>query len=73
MPHLAHLLTDPASPGSNRADAFDVVIPSLPGSPVCDRMRGYGPRVVRVDRGLGFDPAGESAADIGLDGRSGTA
>jgi pimeloyl-ACP methyl ester carboxylesterase len=39
---LVPLLTDPASHGGNPADAFDVVIPSLPGYGFSDPCQGRG-------------------------------
>jgi pimeloyl-ACP methyl ester carboxylesterase len=39
---LVPLLTDPASHGGDPADAFDVVIPSLPGYGFSDPLQGPG-------------------------------
>jgi pimeloyl-ACP methyl ester carboxylesterase len=48
MMRIIPLLTDPASHGGSSADAFDVVIPSLPGYGFSDRPTGPGMNVFRV-------------------------
>jgi len=42
------MLTDPASYGGSSRDAFDVVIPSLPGYGFSDRSAGPGMNVFRI-------------------------
>lgn len=48
MMRIIPLLTDPASHGGSAADAFDVVIPSLPGYGFSDRPAAPGMNVFRV-------------------------
>jgi pimeloyl-ACP methyl ester carboxylesterase len=48
MMQVIPLLTDPASYGGSSSDAFDVVIPSLPGYGFSDRPAGPGMNVFRV-------------------------
>jgi pimeloyl-ACP methyl ester carboxylesterase len=48
MMRIIPLLTDPASYGGSSSDAFDVVIPSLPGYGFSDRPAGPGMNVFRV-------------------------
>src|SRR4051794_22307058 len=67
------LLTDPAAHGADPADAFDVVIPSLPGFGYSDKPRGPGMHVRRIaglwsrlmTAGLGFDRFGAAGGDLG--------
>jgi len=70
--HLLPLLADPGAHGGDPADAFDVVVPSLPGF-------GFSPAPVREDTssreiaelwhglmsGLGYDYFGAQGGDIG--------
>jgi pimeloyl-ACP methyl ester carboxylesterase len=48
MVGIIPLLTDPASHGASSGDAFDLVIPSLPGFGFSDRPTGPGTNVFRV-------------------------
>jgi pimeloyl-ACP methyl ester carboxylesterase len=48
MLRIIPLLTDPASYGGSSADAFDVVVPSLPGYGFSDRPAAPGMNVFRV-------------------------
>ena len=48
MMRIIPLLTDPASYGGSSSDAFDVVIPSLPGYGFSDRPAATGVNVFRV-------------------------
>jgi pimeloyl-ACP methyl ester carboxylesterase len=48
MMRIIPLLTDPASYGGSSSDAFDVVIPSLPGYGFSDRPAGPGMNVFRI-------------------------
>ena len=48
MMRIIPLLTDPASYGGSSTDAFDVVIPSLPGYGFSDRPAGPGMNVFRI-------------------------
>ena len=48
MMRIIPLLTDPASYGASSSDAFDVVIPSLPGYGFSDRPAATGVNVFRV-------------------------
>ncbi len=71
MLDLISLLVDPASHGGDPADAFDVVVPSLPGYGFSDRpvRRGTpGPwheLWARLMQGLGYERYGAHAGDIG--------
>jgi pimeloyl-ACP methyl ester carboxylesterase len=69
---LVGLLTDPASHGGDPADAFDVVIPSLPGYGFSDPLPGRGSssripglwaRLMREI--LGYERFGAHGGDIG--------
>jgi epoxide hydrolase len=69
---LIPLLTDPASYGGDPADAFDVVIPSLPGYGFSDPLRGRGSanRVPQLwaklmTDALGYERFGAHGGDIG--------
>jgi pimeloyl-ACP methyl ester carboxylesterase len=69
---LIPLLTDPERHGGDLADAFDVVIPSLPGYAFSEPLRDPGgsrhiPRLwVRLMRDiLGYDRFGAHGGDIG--------
>jgi pimeloyl-ACP methyl ester carboxylesterase len=69
---LVPLLTDPASHGGDAADAFDVVIPSLPGYGFSDPLQGRGSAnrvpelwaTLMVDA-LGYPRFGAHGGDIG--------
>jgi pimeloyl-ACP methyl ester carboxylesterase len=65
-------LTDPASHGGRAEDAFDVVVPSLPGYGFSDipRQRGYDPEkiatmFVELMARLGYTRYGVQASDFG--------
>ena len=65
-------LTDPASHGGRPEDAFDVVVPSLPGYGFSDipRQRGYDPQkiatmFVELMARLGYTRYGVQASDFG--------
>jgi pimeloyl-ACP methyl ester carboxylesterase len=65
-------LTDPAAHGGDAADAFDLVIPSLPGYGFSDRPREPGMDVMRVAalfarlmEGLGYQHWGAQGGDWG--------
>jgi pimeloyl-ACP methyl ester carboxylesterase len=69
---LVGLLTDPASHGGDPADAFDVVIPSLPGYGFSDPLQGQGssnqvPRLWAqlMSEVLGYERFGAHGGDIG--------
>lgn len=66
------LLTDPGAHGADPADAFDVVVPDMPGFGHSDRARGAAPDAVAVAglwaglmAGLGYDRFGAAGGDIG--------
>jgi pimeloyl-ACP methyl ester carboxylesterase len=67
------LLTDPAAHGGDPADAFDVVIPSLPGFGYSDKPRTPGMHVQRIaglwnelmTGVLGYDRFGAAGGDLG--------
>jgi pimeloyl-ACP methyl ester carboxylesterase len=64
------LLTDPASHGGDPADAFDVVVPSLPGYGFSDHVTWRGPwnthgRWAALMRGLGYERFGAQGGDVG--------
>jgi len=71
---LIPLLTDPAGHGANPADAFDVVVPSLPGHLFSD-LPAEGPLTrpriadawVRLMDALGYERFGAYGGDIGAD------
>ena len=72
LEQLIPLLTDPASHGADPADAFDVVVPSLPGYGFSGRPTrpGFGPEHVaelwvRLMEGLGYQRFGTQASDWG--------
>jgi len=71
MLDLIPLLTDPGAHGGDPVDAFDVVVPSLPGYGFSDRptRRGVpGPWYAlwaRLMEGLGYDRYGAHAGDVG--------
>ena len=70
---LAALLADPAAHGSDPADAFDVVVPSLPGCGFSDRPSRRGMSRVRVAELMGalmaevlaYPRFGVHAGDVG--------
>src|SRR3954470_7440373 len=66
------LLTDPAAHGADPADAFDVVVPDMPGYGYSDRPTGAPLDSVAVAglwaelmSGLGYDRFGAAGGDIG--------
>jgi pimeloyl-ACP methyl ester carboxylesterase len=67
------LLTDPGAHGGDPADAFEVVIPSLPGYGYSDRPRGPGMHAQAIaglwaelmTGVLGFDRFGAAGGDLG--------
>jgi pimeloyl-ACP methyl ester carboxylesterase len=66
------LLTDPASFGGDPADAFDVIVPSLPGYGFSDRpahpgmtSRQISVLLVQLMQGLGYERFAAHAYDIG--------
>lgn len=72
MERLIPLLTDPGGHGADPADAFDVVVPSLPGYGFSQRPTrpGFGPEQVaelwvRLMEGLGYHRFGAQASDWG--------
>jgi pimeloyl-ACP methyl ester carboxylesterase len=72
MVKLIPLLTDPASHGGRAEDAFDVIVPSLPGYGFSDRPRerGMEPRKIaalwaRLMRELGYDRFATQGGDWG--------
>jgi pimeloyl-ACP methyl ester carboxylesterase len=72
MLELVPLLTDPQSHGAGPADAFDVVIPSVPGHGFSERptQRGFEDRRVaelwvKLMEGLGYDRFAAHAYDLG--------
>jgi pimeloyl-ACP methyl ester carboxylesterase len=71
---LIPLLTDPARYGGDEADAFDVVLPSLPGVAFSDPFPTHGPRGRIADlwhelmvETLGYPRFGAAGGDIGSD------
>ncbi|WP_114814347.1 epoxide hydrolase family protein [Paraburkholderia kururiensis] len=72
MEHVIPLLTDPASHGGDAADAFHVVVPSLPGFGFSAAPAGSGVSAHHVAglwlelmNGLGFDRFAAQGGDIG--------
>jgi len=68
LPHLC----DPASVGADPADAFDVVVPSMPGYGFSERPAKPGMSVfaiadlwVELMRGLGYERFGAQGGDLG--------
>jgi pimeloyl-ACP methyl ester carboxylesterase len=66
------LLTDPGAHGADPADAFDVVVPDMPGFGYSDRPRGPSPDNVAVAglwaelmTALGYDRFGAAGGDMG--------
>lgn len=69
---LVSLLTDPSRHGGNSSDAFDVVVPSIPGHGFSDRPRrpGFEDRqaaeiCLDLVRGLGYERFAIHAYDLG--------
>jgi pimeloyl-ACP methyl ester carboxylesterase len=67
---LIPLLTDPSSHGGDPADAFDVVVPSLPGYGFSDHIIHPGPwnveqRWAALMAGLGYERFGAHGGDFG--------
>lgn len=72
MERLVPLLADPGSRGGDPADAFDVVVPSLPGFGFSDAPLGPGVNSRQIARlwaelmgGLGYERFGAQGGDIG--------
>ena len=72
MLELIPRLTDPAAFGADPADAFDVVVPSMPGYGFSDRPSQPGMNTFRIAelwvglmRGLGYPRFGAQGGDIG--------
>ncbi|HEV2913909.1 MAG TPA: epoxide hydrolase [Pyrinomonadaceae bacterium] len=73
MHKLTRLLADPGSYGADPIDAFDVVVPSLPGYGFSDRPRERGMTKRRIagiwsrlmTEGLGYSRYGAQAGDVG--------
>jgi pimeloyl-ACP methyl ester carboxylesterase len=72
MLDLIPFLTDPVRFGGDAADAFDVVIPSLPGYGFSDRLTKQGKQPeawqmlwAKLMEGLGYQRYGAHAGDIG--------
>jgi pimeloyl-ACP methyl ester carboxylesterase len=68
---IVPLLTDPESHGADPADAFDVVVPSLPGYGFSDRPKepGFSNRIpglwAGLMEGLGYGRFGAHGVDVG--------
>src|SRR5215212_4226720 len=68
---IVPLLTDPGNHGADAADAFDVVVPSLPGFGFSDRPRerGFSRRIpelwARLMEGLGYSCFAAHGVDVG--------
>lgn len=73
MQKIIPLLTDPGSHGGDPADAFDVVVPSMPGYGYSDRPRNPGMNVTEIARlwhklmteGLGYERFAAQGGDWG--------
>jgi pimeloyl-ACP methyl ester carboxylesterase len=72
MIHILPLLTDPAAHGADPADAFDVVIPSLPGFGFSDQPAAPGMNSFRIAglwvelmQTLGYERFAAQGGDIG--------
>jgi pimeloyl-ACP methyl ester carboxylesterase len=72
MLRILPLLTDPASHGGNAADAFDVVVPSMPGYGYSDRPPAPGMNTWRIAElwtglmsALGYERFGAQGGDFG--------
>lgn len=73
MLKILPLLTDPASFGDDPGDAFDVIVPTLPGYPLSDRPSEQGESVSRIAERLatlvgdvlGYERHAVRASDIG--------
>ena len=66
------LLTDPGAHGADPADAFDVIVPDMPGYGYSDRPTGAAPDAIAVAdlwaelmSGLGYPRFGAAGGDIG--------
>jgi hypothetical protein len=74
MLKIIPMLTDPASCGSNSADAFDVIVPSLPGYGFSDRPAESGVNTFRIAdiwmelmKELGYERLAAQGGDWGAD------
>jgi pimeloyl-ACP methyl ester carboxylesterase len=72
MLDILPLLTDPGANGGDPEDAFDLVVPSLPGFGFSDRPSSKGMSVLRIARlwvdlmeGLGYSRFGAQGGDFG--------
>lgn len=70
MLKIIPLLTDPANHGGDPADAFDVVVPSLPGYGFSDHVTWRGlwkthERWASLMQGLGYERFGAQGGDVG--------
>jgi len=72
MMRIIPLLTDPAAHGGDAADAFDLVVPSLPGYGFSDHPRESGMNAYRIAelwvelmQALGYERFGAQGGDIG--------
>jgi pimeloyl-ACP methyl ester carboxylesterase len=70
MAKLVPLLTDPSGHGGDVRDAFDVVVPSLPGYGFSERPPRRGPwfthaRWATLMAGLGYERFGAQGGDVG--------
>lgn len=73
MLKIIPMLTDPAASGGNPEDAFDVVVPSLPGYGFSDRPQSRGYSNIRIaemwhklmTEGLGYSRFGSQGGDWG--------
>jgi len=73
MHKIIPLLTDPGSHGGNPADAFDVVVPSMPGYGFSDHTTERGMHVLKISdlwvklmtEGLGYSRFGAQGGDWG--------
>src|SRR5258708_34986282 len=78
MTRIIPLLADPAAHGASAADAFDVVVPSLPGTGFSERPASSGMTKTRIaqlwnllmTRVRGYPGYGARGCDIGAGGSS---